>query len=56
MGFKSTRGLSDREVQQLWERVTEQVVNRDLALGTRFAMPQKHDGYPSPATSRTTVD
>ncbi len=44
MGFKSTRGLSDGEVEQLWERVTAQVVNQDLALGVRFAMPPKHDG------------
>jgi hypothetical protein len=43
MGFKSTRGLSDREAQQLWERVTDQVVNQDLALGTRFTMPRAVD-------------
>jgi hypothetical protein len=46
MGFKSTRGLSARDVRQLWDSVTEQVVRQDLALGTRFAMPQqKHDRY-----------
>lgn len=39
MGFKSTRGLSDRDVRQLWERVVGQVLARDLALGTRFEMP-----------------
>lgn len=44
MGFKSTRGLSSEEVQQLWNHVTEQVVNQDLALGTRFAMPLNHAG------------
>jgi hypothetical protein len=44
MGFKSSRDLSARDVRQLWDRVTEQVVRQDLALGTRFAMPQKHDG------------
>lgn len=53
MGFKSTRGLSARDVQQLWERVTEQVVSQDLALGTRFAMPPKHDGYSTPVRAET---
>ena len=43
MGFKSTRGLSVRDVQQLWDSVTEQVARQDLALGTRFAMPEKQD-------------
>jgi hypothetical protein len=56
MGFKSTRGLSARDVQQLWERVTEQVVRQDLALGPRFAMPQKHDGYSTRSGPRTTTE
>jgi hypothetical protein len=44
MGFKLTRGLSSGEMQQLWNRVTEQVVNQDLALGTRFGMPLNRAG------------
>jgi hypothetical protein len=39
MGFKSTRGLAERDVLELWEQVTDQVLEQDLALGTRFAMP-----------------
>lgn len=39
MGFKSTRGLADREVLDLWEQVADQVMQQGLALGTRFAMP-----------------
>ena len=39
MGFKARRGLSEQGVRELWERVTDQVLRNDLALGTRFAMP-----------------
>jgi hypothetical protein len=39
MGFKARRGLSDSTVRDLWQRVTDQVLREDLALGTQFAMP-----------------
>ncbi len=39
MGFKSTRGLAERDVQELWKEVADQVLESELALGTRFAMP-----------------
>jgi len=43
MGAKSTRGLSLDAVVALWSSVVNQVLHQDLALGTRFDMPERRD-------------
>jgi len=44
MGFKATRDLDPTAIHDLWARVVAQVVDADLALGTRFALPPRRDG------------
>ena len=41
MGFKATRGLSPSRIKSAWESIGEQIVAQDLALGTRFELPQR---------------
>jgi hypothetical protein len=43
MGFKMSRSLTPEQVRGLWESVTGQVINADLALGTSFALPERRD-------------
>jgi hypothetical protein len=43
MGFKTTRGLPAEKIATLWNSVTEQVIDADLALGTSLALPERRD-------------
>jgi hypothetical protein len=43
MGAKRTRNLSLGRLKDLWDAVTAQVVEQDLALGTRFELPPRRD-------------
>ena len=43
MGVKATRGLSLDAVVALWNSVVNQVLDQDLALGTRFDIPERRD-------------
>lgn len=43
MGAKVTRHLSLERVKELWDNVVAQMIDQDLALGTRFKLPPKRD-------------
>jgi hypothetical protein len=43
MGAKATRGVSLDDVTGLWNSVVTQVLDQDLALGTRFDLPARRN-------------
>jgi hypothetical protein len=43
MGVKATRGVSLDAVVALWNSVVKQVLDQELALGTRFDTPERRD-------------